>query len=116
MKHYTKEQFKAIAADLFRKPTAKKQAVYKPSQNLLKVRAAATALLAKMKEAVKAPKARKANFLKKYSASMAVSPSDLKSITQKELQGLTDAELNLLKRQIDAAQKQRIYNKVITNG
>ncbi|WP_369765515.1 hypothetical protein [Flavobacterium sp. WC2429] len=117
MKHYSKNQLQRIAQELF-KPTAKKE--NKPSKTLLRVRTATTALLAKMKT-TKAPAVApitpqqntvaKRSFLNRYLPTMAVNPSDLKAITQNELQALTDAELNLLKLQIEQAQRQRGYNK-----
>lgn len=110
MKKFTPTQLKRIAADLF-KPTAKN-----PSPTLLRVQAAAKKLLTKFKN----KKVQKATAVvapepiqkppSRWQPKM-VSRADLINVTEKELQTLTDAELEALKRQVDAAKRQRTYER-----
>lgn len=134
MKHYTTTQLKRIAADLF-KPQGKASTPKKPSQTLLKVKAAAKKLLAKktktpeevmrstmvseLSKSVNTSIGRKvfhssitSNF-KPFRATLGTTRAELKAVTQSDLLQLTDSELKLLKIRIDNAQQQRRYDKSI---
>ena len=126
---YTKADLQRVAAGMVQKP----KPIYKPSANIVRLKALVAKMLAKKPKdhkanavapIVKAPEpienkpaivSSRLKFIKNWVATMAVGREDLKAITQTELQALTDAELNLLKRQIDAAQRQRAYDKNVGN-
>lgn len=121
---YTKADLQRVAAGMVQKP----KPIYKPSANIVRLKALVAKMLAKkpipkataVAPIVKAPGpiekkaaivSSRLKFIKNWVATMAVGREDLKAITQNELQALTDAELDLLKRQIDAAQRQRTYDR-----